>query len=57
VRSHFAGIDVARVRRDQRHQVPRKLRDRSLSQIVVQHAPEFVGLRGVELAGNGGLPD
>jgi len=57
VRSHFAGIDVARVRCDQRHQIPRNRRHRGLRQIVIQHVPEFVGLRGVELAGNGGLPD
>jgi len=55
--SHFAGIDVARVRRNQRHQVPRKWRYRGLRQIVIQHAPEFVGLRGIELASNGRLPD
>jgi len=57
VRGHFAGIDVARVRRNQCHQVPRKGRRRGLRQILVQHAPEFLGLRGVELAGNRRLPD
>jgi len=45
------------VRRNQRHQIPRKWWHRGLSQIVIQHSPEFFGLRGVKLAGNGRLPD
>jgi len=57
VRGHFAGIDVARMRRHQSHQVSWKLRHHGLRQIVIQHAAEFFGLRGVELAGNRRLPD
>jgi len=33
------------------------LRHGGLRQIVIQHVAEFVGLRGVELAGNRWLPD
>ncbi len=51
---HRARVDVARVRRNQRHERLLKVRHGGVRQEAIDHLREFFGVAGVEGSGDGG---
>jgi hypothetical protein len=57
VRRHFPGVDVARMRGNQRYDLSRNAWNRGLSDELIQHLPKFICVCGIELPGDDSLPN